>query len=77
MMHFGIMIVFALTNSLDPGGIPQFLSFFLSLYTGSHNIMRHFIWVFTICQSTRLGVSNIQRVNVVKLTGPFHIGTQS
>ena len=27
--------------------------------------MRHFIWVFTVCQSTRLGVSSLQRVNRV------------
>ena len=26
------------------------------------SIMLHFIWVFTVCQSTRLGVSSIQRV---------------
>ena len=25
--------------------------------------MRHFIWVFPVCNSTRLGVSQIQRVN--------------
>ena len=25
--------------------------------------MRHFIWVFTVCQSTHLGVSGLQRVN--------------
>ena len=28
-------------------------------------IMRHFIWVFTICQSTRLGVSDLQSVTQV------------
>ena len=26
-------------------------------------IMQHFIWVFTVCQSTHLGVSFLQRVN--------------
>ena len=25
------------------------------------SIMLHFIWVFTVCQSSRLGVSSIQR----------------
>ena len=28
------------------------------------SIMLHFIWVFTVCQSTRLRVSDIQRVKV-------------
>ena len=27
------------------------------------SIMLHFIWVFTVCKSTRLVVSRIQRVN--------------
>ena len=31
------------------------------------SIMLHFIWVFTICQSTSLGVSSIQRVIVSTL----------
>ena len=32
------------------------------------SIMLHFIWVFTVCKSTRLEVSQIQRVNLaVKL----------
>ena len=26
--------------------------------------MLHFIWVYTVCQTTRLGVSSIQRVNI-------------
>ena len=26
------------------------------------SIMLHFIWVFTVCKSTHLGVSQIQRV---------------
>ena len=26
-------------------------------------LMRHFIWVFTVCHSTHLGVSSPQRVN--------------
>ena len=25
--------------------------------------MLHFVWVFTVCKSTRVGVSSIQRVN--------------
>ena len=25
--------------------------------------MQHFIWVFTVCKSTRVGVSHIQRVD--------------
>ena len=29
------------------------------------SIMLHFIWVFTVCKSTPLGVSLIQRVNVL------------
>ena len=29
--------------------------------------MLHSFWVFTICQSTRLGVSTLQRVNSVSL----------
>ena len=28
-------------------------------------IMRHFIWVYNVCQSTRLGVSGTQRVKVI------------
>ena len=27
-------------------------------------IMLHLIWVFTVCQSNRYGVSSLQRVNV-------------
>ena len=30
--------------------------------------MLHFIWVFTFCQSTHLGVSSIQRVNNDRLS---------
>ena len=30
--------------------------------------MRHFIWVFTVCKSTRLGVSRIQRVKAMAKT---------
>ena len=31
---------------------------------------RHFVWVFTVCKSTRLGVSSIQRVNThTRLSG--------
>ena len=26
-------------------------------------ILRHFIWVFTVCQNTPIGVSTLQRVN--------------
>ena len=35
--------------------------------------MLHFIWVFTVCQSTCLGVSFLQRVNIQKIynPGPF------
>ena len=29
-----------------------------------YSIELHFIWVFTVCKSTRLGVSRIQRVNM-------------
>ena len=29
-------------------------------------IMRHFIWVFAVCQSTRLGVSSLKRVKDTK-----------
>ena len=29
------------------------------------SIMLHFIWVFTVCQSTHLGVSRIQRVKLL------------
>ena len=28
------------------------------------SMMLHFIWVLTVCQSTHLGVSSIQRVNI-------------
>ena len=27
------------------------------------DVIQHFIWFFTVCQSTRLGVSSIQKVN--------------
>ena len=30
-------------------------------------ILRHFIWVFTVCKSTPLGASNIQRVKITYL----------
>ena len=29
--------------------------------------MRHFIWVFTVCQSTHLGISSIERVKEVAI----------
>ena len=29
------------------------------------SMMLHFIWVFTVCKSTHLGVSPIQRVNYI------------
>ena len=32
------------------------------------SIMLHFIWFFTVCKSTRLGVSSIQRVKEYLLT---------
>ena len=40
--------------------------------------MQHFIWVFTVCKSTYLGVSNTQRVNqfacdpVIEVQGTLH-----
>ena len=32
------------------------------------SFMLHFIWVFTVCQGSRLGVSSIQRVNTLILS---------
>ena len=34
------------------------------------NIMRHFIWIFTVCQSTNLGVSGPQRV-IIRLAPDY------
>ena len=39
---------FFLANGADPEEMSQ---------------LRHFIWVFTFCESTHLGVSNLQRLN--------------
>ena len=42
----------------------------LSNLTGSvmkYCIMRHFIWVVTVCQITHFGDSGLQRVNMKKL----------
>ena len=33
------------------------------------DLMRYFIWVYTVCQSTHLGVSSIQRVTTTQLAG--------
>ena len=30
-------------------------------------LMRHFSWVFTVCQSTQLGFSRPQRVNIANI----------
>ena len=36
--------------------------------------MRHFIWVFTVCYSTYLGVSGPERVNVLRtISPPLHL----
>ena len=35
--------------------------------------MLHFIWVFTVCQSTLLGVSSIQRVKDVSIMILFNL----
>ena len=42
-------IDFVLANSADPYEMPRYAVF-------------HFIWVFIVCQSTRLGVSGLQMV---------------
>ena len=39
------------------------------------SVMRHFIWVFTVCQSTRLGLSGLQRFLLVKSTDWLFIVT--
>ena len=33
------------------------------------NVMWHLIWVFTVCQSTPLGVFSIQRVYNIRFNG--------
>ena len=43
----------------------QVTNIFLSKMTG--RMMRLFIWVFTVCQSTRLGVSGLQGANLFTL----------
>ena len=52
---FCLKIFFTLTNSVDPDEMQHYAAFYFML---------HFIWVFTVCKSTCLGVSRIQRVNV-------------
>ena len=47
-----LAIDFVLANSADPDEI---------------HIMRHFIWVFTYCQITHLGVSCLQKAKRKKL----------
>ena len=37
--------------------------------------MQHFIWVFTVCQSTHLGVSGLQRVKLEKKSVQLFIFT--
>ena len=39
--------------------------------------MRHFIWVFTVCQSTHFGVSGLQRVNGKNLFLPLRLAGQT
>ena len=42
------------------------------------SIMLHFIWIFTVCQSTSLGVSSIQRVQAgTCCTGPYNVHLNS
>ena len=52
----------------------------LQLFTGAENcIMQHFIWVFTVCQNTHLGVSGPQKVKdhlLPALFSPSAIGLQ-
>ena len=48
IVFFCLKIFFTFTNSVDPDEC---------------HMMWHFIRVFTVCKSTRLGVSHIQRVN--------------
>ena len=47
------------TNSVDPDEMQH----------NKCSIMLHFIWVFTVCKSTRLGVCRIQRIKI-KLSFP-------
>ena len=45
----------------------------LSVRPSVNYIMWHFIWVFTVCHSTRLGVSGSQRVqNYLLFIGSLH-----
>ena len=37
------------------------------------SIMLHFIWAFTVCQSTHLGVSSIQKVTYYEHCIPKHV----
>ena len=46
-----LKIVFVFANNVDPGEIPY--------------LMQHFIWGFTICQSTHLGFTSVQKVNIM------------
>ena len=49
IVFFSLKFDFVLSNSADPDEMPHY--------------MRHFIWVFTVCQNNPLGVSDLQRVN--------------
>ena len=48
-----LKVVLILTNNVDPDEMQHYAAF--------HIILR-FIWVFTVCITTRLGVSSIQKV---------------
>ena len=48
-----------IANSADPDEKPQYVM-------KRHN-MWHFIWVFTLFQSTRLRVSGLQRINIKEI----------
>ena len=54
---------FDCTTSVQDTSMICFTEEKLSAEVRLRGIMQHFIWVFTVCQSTRLGVSGLQRVN--------------
>ena len=47
-----LKIVCILENSADPDEMPPYVAFHL----GQCRLMQHFIWAFTVCQSTCLPV---------------------
>ena len=63
------MVVLILANSADPDEMQQYAAFHQGLHCLPKYlfILLHFIWLFSVCQSTRLVISSRQRFKCIFL----------